>query len=77
MNREYWIEWSKAAAVRAIKTMAQTAISLIGTKLVGIGDIDWIAIGSISLVAGIVSMLTSLAGLPEVERQELEKIEEI
>ena len=77
MNREYWIEWSKAAAVRAIKTMAQTAISLIGTKLVGIGDIDWIAIGSIALVAGIVSMLTSLAGLPEVERQDDNKIEEI
>ena len=77
MNREYWIEWSKAAAVRAIKTMAQTAISLIGTKLVGIGDIDWITIGSIALVAGIVSMLTSLAGLPEVERQDDNKIEEI
>lgn len=69
MNKDYWIEWSKAAAVRAIKTMAQTAIALIGTNLVGIADIDWVAVGSIAAVAGIVSLLTSLAGLPEVEKQ--------
>ncbi len=70
MNKEYWIEWSKAAAVRALKTMAQTAIALIGTNLVGVADIDWVAVGSISLVAGIVSLLTSLAGLPEVEKHD-------
>ena len=68
MNKDYWIEWSKAAAVRAIKTMAQTAIALIGTNLVGIADVDWVSVGSIALVAGIVSLLTSLAGLPEVEK---------
>jgi len=70
MNKKYWIEWSKAASVRAIKTMAQTAVALIGTNLVGIADIDWLAVGSTAVVAGIVSMLTSLAGLPEVEKHE-------
>ena len=68
MNTEYWVEWSKAAAIRAIKTMAQTGIALIGTNLIGVADVDWVAVGSVALVAGIVSLLTSLAGLPEVEK---------
>lgn len=76
MNKDYWIEWSKAAAVRAIKTMAQTAIALIGTNLVGIAEVDWVSVGSIALVAGIVSLLTSLAGLPEVEKTPIEEKED-
>lgn len=76
MNKDYWIEWSKAAAVRAIKTMAQTAIALIGTNLVGIADVDWVSVGSIALVAGIVSLLTSLTGLPEVEKTPIEEKED-
>lgn len=58
-------QWIKAAVVRAIKTMAQSAIAMIGTSVV-ISDIDWKLVLSASIVAGILSILTSLAGLPEV-----------
>ena len=58
--------WIKCAGVRAVKTMAQTALSLISVVAV-MSDIDWIVVGSASLVAGIYSVLTSIAGLPEVE----------
>ena len=58
--------WFKAAGVRAIKTMAQTAIGVIGSSLV-ISDIDWLMVASASVVAGVVSILTSVAGLPEVK----------
>lgn len=63
----YWKLWLKAAAVRAIKTVAQTAIATIGTSAV-MGEVNWIAVGSASLLAGILSLLTSVAGLPEVEK---------
>ena len=59
-------EWLKAAAVRAVKTMAQAAIAMIGTSAV-MADIDWKLVLSASVVAGILSVLTSLAGLPEVD----------
>jgi len=68
-NKEYWFEWAKAAGVRAIKTVAQTAVALIGTNTVGITDVDWIAVGSAAVLAGIVSLLTSVAGIPEVEKK--------
>ena len=60
-----WLEWLKCAGIRAIKTVAQTAVATIGTSAV-MGDVNWIAVGSASLLAGILSILTSLAGLPEV-----------
>jgi len=60
-------KWLKAAGIRAIKTIAQTAIATIGTSAV-MGDVNWIMVGSASLLAGVLSILTSLAGLPEVEK---------
>lgn len=59
-------EWFKAAGVRAIKTVAQTAIATIGSSAY-FGDVNWLMVGSASLLAGILSLLTSIAGLPEVE----------
>ena len=61
-----WKLWFKAAAVRAVKTVAQTAVATIGTSAV-MGAVDWVMVGSASLLAGILSMLTSIAGLPEVK----------
>lgn len=58
--------WLKAALIRAIKTVAQTAVSLIGVGSV-MSDINWAMVGSASLLAGILSILTSVAGLPEVK----------
>lgn len=60
-------EWILAAGVRAIKTMAQTGVSLIGTNAIGITEVDWMALLGAAALAGVVSILTSVAGLPEVE----------
>ncbi len=65
-SREYWMKWVKAAGVRAVKTVAQTAIATIGTAA-AFGEVNWIAVGSASVLAGVLSILTSVAGLPEVE----------
>ena len=62
----YWKKWIHAAGIRAIKTVAQTAVATVGTAAV-IGEVNWIMVASASALAGILSLLTSVAGLPEVE----------
>jgi len=63
MNKQWW----KAAGIRALKTAAQTAVALIGTGVVGFTDLDWLKIASVAGVAAVLSLLTSIAGLPEVD----------
>ena len=67
MNEIDWKAWVKAAGIRAIKTVAQAAIGAIGASY-AIGDVDWLLVGSAALLAGILSLLTSLAGLPELDK---------
>lgn len=67
MTKQKFIVWAKAAAVRAVKTVAQTAVSMLTGNMVGVVDVDWVAVASIAAMAGIVSILTSVAGLPEVK----------
>lgn len=66
MDKEYWIKWIKAAGVRAIKTVAQTAVATIGTSAY-IGEVNWYLAASAAALSGVLSLLTSLAGIPEVE----------
>ena len=61
-------EWFKAAGIRAIKTVAQTAIATIGTAAV-LGDVNWVMVASAAALAGVLSLLTSVAGLPEVNNE--------
>lgn len=65
MMKNNWKNWIKAAGVRAVKTVAQTAVATIGTSA-AMGEVNWVMVGSASLLAGILSLLTSVAGLPEV-----------
>ena len=67
MNREYWLTWLKAASVRAVKTIAQTALGMFTVGMAA-DEVKWQYILSVSLVAGVYSIITSIAGLPEVEQ---------
>lgn len=64
MNAKWW----KAAGIRAIKTVAQTAVATIGTSAV-ISEVNWLVVASASALAGILSLLTSIAGLPELKEE--------
>jgi len=66
MSKEYLVNWTKAAGIRAIKTVAQTAIATIGTSAV-LGEVNWQMVASAAALAGLLSLLTSVGGLPEVE----------
>ena len=72
MDKTYMLKWLKAALVRAVKTMAQTALGMLSGDLVGIMDVEWLAILSVSAVAGLASVLTSIVGLPEVKLDNME-----
>ena len=68
--KNYIIKWAKAAGIRALKTVAQTAVATIGTSAV-LGEVNWAMVGSAAVLAGILSMLTSVAGLPELKEPEI------
>lgn len=66
MNTDF-MKWLKAAGVRAVKTVAQTAVGMLSGEMLGVMEVDWLAVASVSAVAGVVSLLTSVAGLPELQ----------
>lgn len=61
-------EWIKAAGIRALKTFAQTAVGMLGGELVGILEVDWLGVLSVAATAAVLSLLTSVAGLPELDK---------
>lgn len=65
-NKEYWLQWAKAAGIRSVKAVAETAVTLIGANAVNIASLDWANILGVCATAGIVSLLVSLKGLREV-----------
>lgn len=67
-SKKYWIEWAKKAGVRAVKTVAQTALATIGTAAC-MGEVNWTMVASASALAGVLSLITSVAGLPEVDKE--------
>lgn len=69
MKKTNWKLWLKCAGVRAIKTVAQTAVATIGATVM-VSDVNWVAVVSASVLAGLLSMLTSIAGLPEIKEGE-------
>ena len=71
-----WKKWFKAAGIRALRTFGEAALAYIGTGAIVLGDVNWIGVLSAGALGAITSMLLALAGLPEVEKEEPQKIEE-
>ena len=69
MKKTNWKLWWKAAAVRAVKTIAQTAVATIGTSAM-LAEVNWVMVASASVLSGVLSLLTSVAGLPEVKQED-------
>ncbi len=67
MNKEKFLKWIKAAGVRTLKTIAETAIAIIGTNSIGITSVDWLGLLSACALSGVVTVLTCIRGLPEVK----------
>lgn len=65
LKKQNWKEWIKAAGIRAVKTMAQAAVASIGVAAT-MGEVNWLMVGSTAILSGVLSMLTSVAGIPEV-----------
>jgi hypothetical protein len=66
MRSDNLLEWAKAAGIRGLRTMAQTAVATIGISAT-MGSVDWLVVGSTALLSGVLSILTSIAGLPEIK----------
>lgn len=66
-EKQTWRQWLKAAGIRAVKTWAQAGVAYIGSGAVGVFDLDWAGFASVSLMAAVLSILMSLAGLPEAD----------
>lgn len=73
-TKEYWKRWLIAAMIRALKTFAQSVVTLIGTQAVGITALDWPQIAAVSATTSVVSIATSIAGLPEVKVSDPEEL---
>lgn len=69
MNKTKILNWLKAAGIRTVKTIAETAIALIGTNTVGITDVDWVGVLSACALSGVVTILTCIKGLPELKEE--------
>ena len=63
------IKWVKATAVRSVKTVAETALALIGTNTMGVTEVDWVGVLSACLLSGVIAVLTCIKGLPELKEE--------
>ena len=70
MNTNKYVVWLKETGIKAVKTMAQTAVALIGTNTVGITSVDWVAVASATALAGVLCMLTNVANMPTGDKEE-------